>query len=810
MPPRVEHPSAVRPARWRAGATGFQAVLLAGRLCRHLMVLVLSLLIALITLGLCVMLLQLVPALRLRDQLSAAEREQQRLRQELSSRTVRFTPDGRILLDSSNYSAKRRSLCDPEIRQVWEGTYEQAPPFELIEFAQRPWRLDTGGISWGGVSRDHAPFPPSFGRRPMFLLPGGSVPADTAPPSSIVWRYDPYGQIWERYDSYGRWLGALGSAGFAEDPRATVPLGPVVVGFADSDRDGQGLPTRAFWITTRHVYHLDFAVPAAEIVLDGESLRQVSLGSLSQTSRVRCQVVTAEGVHHLWLRNPREYRRLAIHTTNGEPVIGEAGVDLQGRTYVAQVVAPRRQRTLAEDQSACCSATLYRVGTDGLAEEVSRHVWDLPVYQPRSRPSFALIEWPEALIPALLYAVPSRWLGERPDLYFGGPAVALLTGSAWLLLGIALARRRGESRVAVAAWAPVVLGFNLAGFLAWRLCAEGTVRTCAACGHRTAAHRQTCRHCGRDPAPEQELISGSLGCPRVTQAASQQCPNVAAGPGCPVPPAAAPTQRRPPADRPAVAGPERGQTPDQKRGSAWELRPILEQPERHGTGPAGMRMAATIRRELCQFRPLLTFLAVAFAVTAALYRAELASGSWPQRLLSYSTLWYGRHGLLHAWGVVFCLGCLALGLLNGLSQFALRSHGEWAFLLHRPDSRLRLLTGVLAGGLLATAAFPGVLWTVLWGLARDVSGEFGAPLRHLAEGWVFTLWGALVYLGTTLCCLDPQSGLLGRLLGPALAAVAVLYGLFGSPSLAWSLLTVAVTCTLLLVQVYDGFARREF
>lgn len=223
-----------------------------------------------------------------------------------------------------------------------------------------------------------------------------------------------------------------------------------------------------------------------------------------------------------------------------------------------------------------------------------------------------------------------------------------------------------------------------------------------------------------------------------------------------------------------------------------------------------MKMAATVRRELQQFRPLLLFLAVAFAVTTALYRADL-DGGWAQQLLVRSQrLQTGCHGLLHGWGGTFCLACLALGLLNALSQFTFRSHGEWAFLLHRPNSRLRLLTGMLAGGLLATVAFPAMLWTILWGLTRDLSGDFGAPLRHLLEGWVFTLWGAVVYLGTALCCLDRLSRLLGRLLGPALAALAVLYGLLGAPSIGGCLIIASATASLLLIQLYDGFARREF
>lgn len=223
-----------------------------------------------------------------------------------------------------------------------------------------------------------------------------------------------------------------------------------------------------------------------------------------------------------------------------------------------------------------------------------------------------------------------------------------------------------------------------------------------------------------------------------------------------------------------------------------------------------MKMAATVQRELWQFRPLLLFLAIAFGAFAALYRVDLGGG-WAQRLLVRSQLLQaGCHGLLLGWGVAFCLACLALGLLNALSQFTFRSHGEWAFLLHRPSARLRLLTGMLAGGLLATVVFPAMLWTVLWGLTRDLSGDFGAPLRHLFEGWVFTLWGAVVYLGTALCCLDRLAGLLGRLLGPALASVAVLFGLLGAPSIGGCLLVATVTAALLLVQLYDGFARREF
>jgi hypothetical protein len=220
-------------------------------------------------------------------------------------------------------------------------------------------------------------------------------------------------------------------------------------------------------------------------------------------------------------------------------------------------------------------------------------------------------------------------------------------------------------------------------------------------------------------------------------------------------------------------------------------------------------MAATIWRELRLVLPRLTIITVLFALFAVGQSLDLRGGRWVIFLLVPSANWYSQ-GLLHAPAGVFCFACLACGLLNALSQFALRSRGEWAFLLHRPSSRLHLLTGVLVAGLLATVAFPGVLWTVLWWQVHAVSGDLGAPWRHLAEGWVFALWGLTVYLGTALACLDGLGRRLGRLLGPGLVATAVLYGLLVAPALAWCLGVAAVTSTLLLVQLYDCFARREF
>lgn len=513
------------PGRRGCHSVSLRVAVLAGWLCRTLMVLTLSLLAVLIGVVWSLTLLQRVPAFRPRDQLSAAQREQQRLRYESTRRTVQFTADGRILLELSDYHADRRTTCDAEMRPVWQGTCRQAPPFEFIQFTRTPRRLDTVGIVWGGASCDRGPLPLRVGRRPMFFLPGGSQPADGRHPPSFAWRYDPYGQLWERYDSAGRCLGALGAGGFAEDRQAAVPLGPVLLGF------GAGDSTAAFWITTQRVYRLDFAAPAAEIALEDTVLQQVSVGTRTQATHVRCQIITADGVQHLWLENPRGYRRLAIHTADGKPVFGEAGLDLQGRLYLAQVVKPRSRPALAgEDPTARCSATLYRVGTDGLAEEASRHIWELPVFEPDTAAASPVSEWPRTLLPPVLYAVPLRWLREQPNLAGSGPVAeslretarqglaylcvagreaSLLVSFAGLLLAVALARGRGESWRAIAAWAPAVLAFNLAGFLAWRLCAEGTARKCTACGHRTAADATRCRHCGGDPAREQTLLIGS-------------------------------------------------------------------------------------------------------------------------------------------------------------------------------------------------------------------------------------------------------------------------------------------------------------
>lgn len=513
------------PGRRGCHSVSLRVAVLTGWLCRTLMVLALCLLLVLVGVVWSMALLQRVPAFRPRDQLAAAKREQHRLRHELAHRTVRFTAEGQILLELSDYYADRRTTCDAEMRPLWEGTCRQAPPFESIQFTRTPRRLDTVGIAWGGASCDRGPIPLRVGRRPMLFLPGRSQPADGQRLPSFAWRYDPYGQVWERYDSAGRCLGALGAGGFAGDERTAVPLGPMVLGFGASDS------TAAFWITTERVYRLDFATPAAEIALKDTVLQQVSVGSRTQAAHVGCQIITAAGVHHLWLENPGGYRRLAIHTAAGKPVFGEAGMDLQGRLYLAQVVQPRSRPALAgEDPTARCSATLYRVDADGLAEEVCRHVWDLPAFEPATAATSAVSEWPKTLLPTVLYAVPARWLREPPNLAGSGPVaevlretacqglahlgsagrgVTLLVSLADLLLGVGLARRRGESWLAIVAWAPAVLALNLAGFLAWRLCAEGTVRTCAACGHRTAADAARCRHCGGDPAPEQTLLIGS-------------------------------------------------------------------------------------------------------------------------------------------------------------------------------------------------------------------------------------------------------------------------------------------------------------
>ncbi len=518
------------PGRGGYRVVSLRVAILTGRLCRALMVVALCVVVVSVGTAFAMALLEQVPAFRSRKQLSAAAPAQQRLRLELSRRTVRFAADGRLLIEFSDYNADRRTYCDAQLQPVWqgnarEGKDRQAPPFELIQFAWTPRRLDTAGIAWGGVAWDRGPLPLRLGRRPMFFLEGGSQPADARRPPSFAWRYDPYGQVWKRYDSAGRGLGVLGADGFVEDRRTAVPLGAVLLGFEASDS------TRAFWITTERVYRLDFAAPAAEIALEDTVLQQVSIGSHTQTAHVGCQIITAAGVHHLWLEKPRGYRCLAIHTAAGKPVFGEAGMDPQGRLHLAQVVKPRWRPALAgEDPTARCSATLYRVDADGLAEVVCRHVWELPVFQAHEAASAAVGEWPKTLLPPVLYALPPGWLRERPNLAGSGPVaeslretarqglaslgsarrgVTLLVSLAGLLLGVGLARRRGESWLAVTAWAPVVLALNLAGFLAWRLCAEGTTRTCALCRHRTAADRPTCRHCGGDPAPVQTLLIGS-------------------------------------------------------------------------------------------------------------------------------------------------------------------------------------------------------------------------------------------------------------------------------------------------------------
>lgn len=232
-----------------------------------------------------------------------------------------------------------------------------------------------------------------------------------------------------------------------------------------------------------------------------------------------------------------------------------------------------------------------------------------------------------------------------------------------------------------------------------------------------------------------------------------------------------------------------------------------------------MRFAALFGKEFRECLPWMLLAAIVLLAFGSFFlrSQEAYNPSWqwsraynspgesiePYRLTFHSPL-----AIVGPW--VFC-SAIGLGIIFGLCQFWIPNFTRtWPFLLHRSVRRSTVLAAKLTAATVGLVLAVGGVWAGLfWYACRSEVFGVPQPARILIEGWIFVVLGFVAYLGTALSGLNEARWYTTKIFGIAFAAIIIFVTVM-EWSLAWALAVIAFGAVLLLLQLLDAFATREF
>lgn len=162
-------------------------------------------------------------------------------------------------------------------------------------------------------------------------------------------------------------------------------------------------------------------------------------------------------------------------------------------------------------------------------------------------------------------------------------------------------------------------------------------------------------------------------------------------------------------------------------------------------------------------------------------------------------------------GLLIFLASLGLGLALGIRQFWVAHFtGTWAFTLHRSVNRATILWAKLAAAVVSVTFSLGLVWLYFYWYAHR-SEYFPVPptTRVFIEGWIFILFGLVVYLGTALSGLSRARWYTTKMFGLAFS-VLIFVTIVVQWELALAFLAIIAGVVILLSQIIDTFLSREF
>jgi hypothetical protein len=162
-------------------------------------------------------------------------------------------------------------------------------------------------------------------------------------------------------------------------------------------------------------------------------------------------------------------------------------------------------------------------------------------------------------------------------------------------------------------------------------------------------------------------------------------------------------------------------------------------------------------------------------------------------------------------GVFVFLASIGLGLALGIRQFWMAHFTRtWGFTLHRSASRAAILWAKLAAAAVSITFSLGLVWFYFyWYARRSEYSPLPPTIRVFIEGWIFIVFGLVVYLGTALSGLSRARWYTTKMLGLAFS-VLIYVTILAEVKLTLAFLAVVVGVVILLSQIIDTFLSREF
>jgi hypothetical protein len=124
---------------------------------------------------------------------------------------------------------------------------------------------------------------------------------------------------------------------------------------------------------------------------------------------------------------------------------------------------------------------------------------------------------------------------------------------------------------------------------------------------------------------------------------------------------------------------------------------------------------------------------------------------------------------------------------------------------------MTILTAKLTTATIAIVVSLSTAWLVLYLYAcRPGMITFPPYYTNLIDGWLFTVLGLIVYLGTALSALSTARWYTNKIFGLALVTILIFTMTVESLSRPWVIAITIFTAAILLSQIVHIFLSREF
>lgn len=169
-----------------------------------------------------------------------------------------------------------------------------------------------------------------------------------------------------------------------------------------------------------------------------------------------------------------------------------------------------------------------------------------------------------------------------------------------------------------------------------------------------------------------------------------------------------------------------------------------------------------------------------------------------------------RTDVIQAPAVLMFFISIGLGLVMGFRHFWLPGFtGTWQFLIHRSVTRPAIISAKLAAAAILMLCLS-LAWLLLAGFAGMSERVIIPPESGMVSLGIFYAYlGFIVYMGTALCAITKARWYTTRMFG--LFFVFIMFmAILPQRSVVYAFIISVVFFTVLIVQIYEIFLKREF